>query len=90
MCSLFRLQHRFRNGDAKIKANMKKLLPRLDEKAELLPVIRIALHSTVLLLDPSWGSAWYVLSSPFVSPGFLSRMKKPSSFANHTLLQVRA
>lgn len=58
MCSLFRLQHRFRNGDAETKANMKKLLPRLDEKAELLPVIRIALHSTVLLLDPSWGSAW--------------------------------
>ncbi|KAF3033878.1 hypothetical protein E8E12_002029 [Didymella heteroderae] len=63
MCSLFRLQHRFRNGDAKTKANMKKLLPRLDEKAELLPVIRIALHSTVLLLDPSWGSAWYVLEA---------------------------
>lgn len=60
MCSLFRLQHRFRNGDSIVRTNVKKLLPRLDEKAELLPVVRIALHNTVLLLDPSWGSAWYV------------------------------
>lgn len=60
MCSLFRLQHRFRNGDAAMKESVRKLLPRLDEKAELLPVVRIALHTTVLLLDPSWGSAWYV------------------------------
>lgn len=58
MCSLFRLQHRFRNGDSTTRSDVKKLLPRLDEKAELLPVIRIALHTTVLLLDPSWGSAW--------------------------------
>lgn len=58
MCSLFRLQHRFRNGDSTTKSDVKKLLPRLDEKAELPPVIRIALHTTVLLLDPSWGSAW--------------------------------
>lgn len=58
MCSLFRLQHRFRNGDLTAKANARKLLPRLDEKGELLPVVRIALHTTVLLLDPSWGSAW--------------------------------
>ncbi|KZM23518.1 uncharacterized protein EKO05_0011254 [Ascochyta rabiei] len=63
MCSLFRLQHRFRNGDSIAKANVKKMLPRLDEKAELLPVVRIALHTTVLLLDPSWGSAWYVLEA---------------------------
>ncbi|KAF2624784.1 hypothetical protein BU25DRAFT_134098 [Macroventuria anomochaeta] len=63
MCSLFRLQHRFRNGDSTVKSNVRKLLPRLDEKAELLPVVRIALHTTVLLLDPSWGSAWYVLEA---------------------------
>ncbi|KAJ4369519.1 hypothetical protein N0V86_009354 [Didymella sp. IMI 355093] len=63
MCSLFRLQHRFRNGDSTTRSNVKKLLPRLDEKAELPPVIRIALHTTVLLLDPSWGSAWYVLEA---------------------------
>jgi hypothetical protein len=40
---------------------MKNLLPRLDEKAELLPIVRISLHMTHLLLNPVWGSAWYVL-----------------------------
>ncbi|KAF2995528.1 hypothetical protein E8E13_002176 [Curvularia kusanoi] len=63
MCSLFRLQHRFRIGDATAKRAARLLLPGLDEKAELLPVIRIALHTTVLLLDPTWMSAWYVLEA---------------------------
>jgi hypothetical protein len=40
---------------------MKKLLPRLDERAELLPMVRISLHMTHLLLNPCWGSAWHVL-----------------------------
>jgi hypothetical protein len=65
MCSLFRLQHRFRKGDYAARQNVKKLLPLLDEKAELLPVVRIALHTTHLLLNPCWGSAWYV--TPFSS-----------------------
>jgi hypothetical protein len=62
MCSLFRLQHRFRKGDYAARQNVKKLLPLLDEKAELLPVVRIALHTTHLLLNPCWGSAWYATS----------------------------
>jgi hypothetical protein len=62
MCSLFRLQHRFRKGDYVARQNVKKLLPLLDEKAELLPVVRIALHTTHLLLNPCWGSAWYAIS----------------------------
>jgi hypothetical protein len=61
MCSLFRLQNRFRKGDYATKERMKNLLPRLDEKAELLPIVRISLHMTHLLLNPVWGSAWYVL-----------------------------
>jgi hypothetical protein len=61
MCSLFRLQNRFRKGDYATKQQVKKLLPRLDERAELLPIIRIALHMTHLLLNPVWGSAWHVL-----------------------------
>jgi hypothetical protein len=61
MCSLFRLQNRFRKGDYVTKQQMKKLLPRLDERAELLPIVRISLHTTHLLLNPVWGSAWHVL-----------------------------
>lgn len=63
MCSLFRLQNRFRKGDHVTKENVKKLLPLLDEKAELLPVVRIVLHMTHLLLNPCWGSAWHVLEA---------------------------
>lgn len=40
---------------------MKKLLPRFDDRAELLPIVRISLHMTALLLDPQWGCAWHVL-----------------------------
>jgi hypothetical protein len=61
LCSLFRLQNRFRKGDYVAKQQVKKLLPRLDEKAELLPIVRISLHMTHLLLNPVWGSAWHVL-----------------------------
>lgn len=63
MCSLFRLQNRFRKGDYVMKQNMTKLLPPLDEKAELLPIVRIVLHMTHLLLNPCWGSAWHVLEA---------------------------
>ncbi|KAF1941931.1 hypothetical protein EJ02DRAFT_188710 [Clathrospora elynae] len=63
LCSLFRLQNRFRKGDNTAKENVKKLLPLFDEKDELLPVVRITLHMTHLLLNPCWGSAWYVLEA---------------------------
>ena len=65
MCSLFRLQNRFRKGDYVTKQQVKKLLPLLDEKAELLPIVRISLHMTHLLLNPCWGSAWHVLYVSF-------------------------
>ncbi|KAL6150277.1 hypothetical protein ACJQWK_00513 [Exserohilum turcicum] len=61
LCSLYRMQNRFRKGDAVEKENVKKLLPLFDEKDELLPVIRTTLHTTHLLLNPCWGSAWHVL-----------------------------
>ncbi|KAF2852696.1 hypothetical protein T440DRAFT_506566 [Plenodomus tracheiphilus IPT5] len=63
MCSLFRLQNRFRSGDALTKERVKKLLPALDEYDEHLPIVRIVLHMTHLLLNPVWGSAWYVLEA---------------------------
>lgn len=68
MCSLFRLQNRFRKGDYVAKQQVKKLLPRLDEKAELVPIVRITLHMTHLLLNPVWGSAWHVLCVLCVGP----------------------
>jgi hypothetical protein len=61
MCSLYRLQNRFRKGDHATKQQLKKLLPLLDDKAELLPIVRISSHVTNLLLDPHWGCAWHVL-----------------------------
>ena len=72
MCSLFRMQNRFRKGDHVTKESVKKLLPLFDEKAELLPVIRITLHMTHLLLNPCWGSAWHVLYVLFTRPFHLA------------------
>ncbi|CAN9165101.1 unnamed protein product [Alternaria alternata] len=63
LCSLYRMQTRFRKGDHLAKEKVKKLLPLFDEKDELLPVIRITLHITHLLLNPCWGSAWHVLEA---------------------------
>lgn len=61
MYDLFRLQNRFRKGDDATKEDCKRQLPPLDERATLLPIVRIALHMTHLLLNPVWGSAWHVL-----------------------------
>ncbi|EUC36357.1 hypothetical protein COCCADRAFT_88441 [Bipolaris zeicola 26-R-13] len=63
LCSLFRMQNRFRRGDLAAKENVKKLLPLFDEKDELVPLLRITLHITHLLLNPCWGSAWHVLEA---------------------------
>ncbi|EFQ85078.1 hypothetical protein PTT_20076 [Pyrenophora teres f. teres 0-1] len=63
LCSLYRMQNRFRKGDHVAKENVKKLLPLFDERDELLPAIRITLHMTHLLLNPCWGSAWHVLEA---------------------------
>ncbi|KAF1834936.1 hypothetical protein BDW02DRAFT_597804 [Decorospora gaudefroyi] len=63
LCSLYRMQNRFRKGDLVAKENVKKLLPLFDERDELLPAIRINLHMTHLLLNPCWGSAWHVLEA---------------------------
>ncbi|KAF2112535.1 hypothetical protein BDV96DRAFT_579867 [Lophiotrema nucula] len=61
LCSLYRLQHRFRKGDTATK----KLLPCFDDRTTLdrLPGLRLALHQTHLLLNPCWGSAWHVLEA---------------------------
>ena len=63
MCSLYRLQNRYRKADAATKERVKMLLPRLDEKDELVPMVKIVLHMTHLLLNPCWGSAWHVLEA---------------------------
>jgi hypothetical protein len=65
------------------RQNVKKLLPLLDEKAELLPVVRIALHTTHLLLNPCWGSAWYATPLSFlarISSSLLSAFNITSPF----------
>jgi hypothetical protein len=66
------MQNRFRKGDHIAKENVKKLLPLFDEKDELLPVIRITLHMTHLLLNPCWGSAWHVLYVAFTQTPYLT------------------
>jgi len=58
LCSLYRLQYRFRKGDNAAKESVKKYLPAFDDKGVLLPGLRMALHQTHLLLKPCWGSAW--------------------------------
>ncbi|PSN74611.1 hypothetical protein BS50DRAFT_19803 [Corynespora cassiicola Philippines] len=76
LCSLYRLQHCFRKGDQPTKQCIKKRLPLLDEKAELLPTLRMALHQTHLLINPCWGSAWYVLEA-VVSNGSIHTFLTP-------------
>jgi hypothetical protein len=39
------------------------LLPRLDDRSELDPSLRLVLHQTHLLLNPCWGTAWHVLEA---------------------------
>lgn len=72
LCSLYRLQHRYRKGDHSVK----KLLPRLDELSQLNPGLRTALHETHLLLNPCWGSAWHVLEAA-VSQGAIHIFTTP-------------
>ena len=80
LCSLYRMQNRFRKGDHLAKEKVKKLLPLFDEKDELLPVIRITLHITHLLLNPCWGSAWHVLYvKPTRAEGFNADYHKQRS-----------
>ncbi|KAF2269995.1 hypothetical protein CC78DRAFT_188469 [Lojkania enalia] len=59
LCSLYRLQHRFRKGDESVKRH----LPRLDDLGKLPPILRTTLHQTHLLINPCWGSAWHVLEA---------------------------
>ncbi|KAH7408572.1 hypothetical protein DE146DRAFT_629471 [Phaeosphaeria sp. MPI-PUGE-AT-0046c] len=65
MYDLFRLQNRFRKGrgNPATEQACKDALPPLDDRAKLLPIVRIALHMTHLLLNPVWGSAWHVLEA---------------------------
>ncbi|KAF2008649.1 hypothetical protein BU24DRAFT_402882 [Aaosphaeria arxii CBS 175.79] len=59
LCSLFRLQHRYRKGDQTVK----NLLPRFDEAANLPPGLRLPLHQTHFLIQPVWMCAWHVLEA---------------------------
>ncbi|KAF2477496.1 uncharacterized protein BDR25DRAFT_249503 [Lindgomyces ingoldianus] len=65
LCSLYRLQYRFRKGDHSVRA----LLPPAVDPAthgvdsRLGPCLRLALHQTYLLLNPCWATAWHVLES---------------------------
>lgn len=69
MCSLYRLQHRYRKGDAVVKEAVKAHLPPLDVNSLVSPTLRMALHQTHLVLNPKWGSAWYVLEAVVSSGG---------------------
>lgn len=57
LCSLYRLQHRFRKGDMSVREN----LPPFDQTSTLHPGLRMALHQTHLLIHPQWGTAFYLL-----------------------------
>ncbi|KAF2791226.1 hypothetical protein K505DRAFT_339734 [Melanomma pulvis-pyrius CBS 109.77] len=59
LCSLYRLQHRFRKGDRTVT----QLLPSFDQPAKLNPGLRMVIHQTHLLVNPCWGSAWHVLEA---------------------------
>jgi hypothetical protein len=76
LCSLYRLQHRFRKSDAAGREVVKTFLPPLDEKGVLLPGLSMALHQTHLLCNPCWGSAWYVLET-IVSSGNIHNFLTP-------------
>src|SRR5207253_10129551 len=67
LCSLYRLQHRFRKGDTSVKSR----LPLLDEFSTLRSsFLRMSLHQTHLLLNPCWGSAWHVLEAVVAKGSF--------------------
>ncbi|KAF1961991.1 hypothetical protein CC80DRAFT_401584 [Byssothecium circinans] len=76
LCSLYRLQHRYRKSDVVGKEAVKTHLPPLDTNSVLLPALRMALHQTHLLLNPKWGSAWYVLET-VVSSGTIHNFLTP-------------
>lgn len=63
LCSLYRLQHRFRKADGIAREEVIKNLPLLDEKSVLPPSLRLNLHQTHFLLNPCWQTAWYVIES---------------------------
>lgn len=63
VCSLYRLQNRWRKGDAATRRWAENRLPLLDTKCELPPSLRLILHQTHLLLNPIWQTAWQVLES---------------------------
>ncbi|KAL5387383.1 hypothetical protein DPSP01_003604 [Paraphaeosphaeria sporulosa] len=62
-CSIYRLQNRWRKGNAATKAWALNQLPPLDLKYKLPPSLRLILHQTRLLFDPVWQTAWQVLEA---------------------------
>ncbi|ORY10477.1 hypothetical protein BCR34DRAFT_539470 [Clohesyomyces aquaticus] len=64
LCSLYRLQHRFRKGDYSVRSLLPPAVgPNNVIDPRLGPSLGLALHQTYLLIFPSWASAWHVLES---------------------------
>lgn len=63
VCSIYRLQNRWRKGNAASKALALNQLPPLDLKWELPPSLRLILYQTRLLFDPRWQTAWQMLEA---------------------------
>ncbi|KAF2751431.1 hypothetical protein M011DRAFT_464167 [Sporormia fimetaria CBS 119925] len=66
LCSLYKLQYRFRKGDESVQ----RFRPRFDDRSVLNPALRMILHQTHLLLEPCWGTAWYVLEAVVAQGSF--------------------
>ncbi|KAJ4298186.1 hypothetical protein N0V90_006085 [Kalmusia sp. IMI 367209] len=62
LCSLYRLQNRFRKGDAAAKDLARSQLPIFDQ-GQLPSSLRMALHQTHLLFNPVWQTSWYMLEA---------------------------
>lgn len=81
LCSIYRLQNRWRKGEATAKDTARQQLPLLDTKYQLPPSLRLILHQTHLLFTPLWQTAWEVLESvitigsihTFVTPHWVYR-----------------
>ncbi|KAF1972810.1 hypothetical protein BU23DRAFT_466577, partial [Bimuria novae-zelandiae CBS 107.79] len=63
LCSIYRLQNRWRKGDATTKTWALSQLPLLDTKAQLPPSLRLILSQTHLLFNPVWQAAQETLDS---------------------------
>ena len=42
---------------------VKNMLPKFDDRYKLMPALCMPLHQTHFLLNPCWGTAWYLLEA---------------------------